>query len=248
MVLTLPTQTTVEVIPALLFALTRRSGVQISVPVRDYNSQEIAQGTSQTGQLNVVSVQPQLSLLEEWTRHHRLKVIAGFTYVEAVWGPNTNLGYHFTPLTEVELNSHLYHARAFAVESSVDAGTSWFLDPVLGRGVWRGIVRGGLDAQMGFHWRAGAHLAFSTDITSPPMVDGTTPVDGTVLASDFSVRYRWPNLLVVEFGGRFSERAPKLSTPGFTWHARELWAFLTLYTATRMSLTSSRSFGNTMEM
>jgi hypothetical protein len=246
--LTLPTQTTVEVIPALLFALTRRSSVQVSVPVRDYDIQEIAQGTSPTGPLNAVSVQPQLSLSEELTRSHRLNVIAGFTYAKILRGPDTNLSHPFTPITEVDLNSNLYRTRASAVSSSVGAGTTWSLDPVLGSGVWRGIAHAGFDAQLGFHWSAGAHLTFSTDITTPPTAAGATTVDGTVLGADFSMRYRWPNRLIAEFGGRFSERAPRLSSAGFAWHERELWAFLTLYTATSVPLSRPRSLGNTMEM
>jgi hypothetical protein len=243
----LPTQTTVTATPALLFALTRHSVVQASVPVSDYDIQKIVQPTSQTGQLNVVSVQPQLNLLEELTRRHQLHLLAGFTYAAVLHGPNTDLGYHFTPLTQVDLNSHLYRARTSAVDSSVGAGTSYYVDPVLGRGVWRGIAQASVNAQMGFHWSAGARVAFSTDITAPAVAGGP-PVDGTLAAADFSVRYRWPNLLVAEFGGRFSERAPRLSSPDFTWHERELWAFLSLYAATRVSWTTARSPSNAIQM
>ncbi len=47
---TLPTQTTVTATPTLLFAFTRRSSVQVSVPVVGYAVRGVAQSTSQTGQ------------------------------------------------------------------------------------------------------------------------------------------------------------------------------------------------------
>jgi hypothetical protein len=41
-------------------------------------------------------------------------------------------------------------------------------------------------------------------------------------------RYRWSSQLMVEIGGRYSERAPNLFADDFAWRYRELWAFVTL--------------------
>jgi len=235
---TLPTQTTVSATPALHFLLSSYSSVEVSAPVSDYEIQEPAGRLPQARQLNVVSVQPQVSGLAQLTRDHQLHLIAGLTYVDVVRGSNANLGYPVAPIAHVNLFSYLHRDHISSVFSSVGAGTLWFLDPVLARGVWRGIAQARLDAQMGLRWSAGAGFTFAADVLNPPAAG--MDYDATVVAADSSVRYRWTNVIVAELGGRFTERAPYLSSSEFAWRRRELWAFLTLYTAARMPLSTSR--------
>jgi hypothetical protein len=219
--------------------------VEVTTPVRDYDVQQPADGSTQAGRLIVLSVQPQVSGLAQLTRDHQLHLIAGLTYVDAVRGASANLGHHVTPLAQVDLYSFLHRDHISTVVSSVGAGTLWLLDSVLARGVWRGIAQARLDAQMGLRWSAGAGFTFVADISRPP---AGTNIDATFVTADLSVRHRRTNVLVVELGARYTERAPYLLSSEFAWRRRELWGFLTLYTATRMQLSTSRSTREMIEM
>ena len=253
--LSLPTQTSVTASPALHWTVTRRFGIEASAPVFDYDFQDITQASAPAGHTNIASIQPQMGFLEELSRRHQLHFVAGLTFAYALQGSNTKLGHHVTPLVRVDLNSTLYRTRATAVQSSVGAGTNWLVDPVLGTGVWRGVAQANFDATIGPHWTTGARFMFTTNLSARlPTADGPSAngapiyIDETIVSAEIPVRHRWSNLLLVEFGGRFAERAPRLSAPRFAWRERELWAFLTLFAATRVQLSTARSPGNTIEM
>jgi hypothetical protein len=236
---TMPTQTTVSAGPALRFALSRLSSVEASVPISDYDIQQRGGTSMPNGPINLVAIQPQLSVLEQLNRRHKLHVTAGLTYADVVRGSTATLGNHFTPIGQVGLDSELYRTPPFKLRSSVNAGATWFMDPVLGSGRWRGSTDAVITAQMGRRWSGSLHVNFVTDISSPPVTN--ILLDGTMVSVDASLRYRWPRILVAELGGRFSERAPRLGSSEFAWHGRELWAFLSLYAATRVSLTGQRA-------
>jgi hypothetical protein len=234
---TLPTQTTIGAIPAARFALSRLSSIGIAAPVTYWDSQASSSGATYRPAMNVFAVQPQLRAENQLSPHQRLYLAAGFTYANVIRGNTANLGPSITPLGQVDLHSALYRGRFTAVHAAVSTGTTWSVDPVLGRGAWRGFLQVGIDVLAGLRWGVGAHASFATDISEPPAVVNTA-IDATMVSAGASVRYRWTNVLVAEFGGRYSERAPRLGSSDFAWHARELWAFATLYSATRAPLTT----------
>ena len=239
-VFVLPTQTSVTAAPGLRYALARRSSLEAYAIIADVDIQGISPGTAQAGRMNVLSLQPQVGILEELTRRHQLRLVAGFTYASALRRTDTGLvgnppWHPITPLLQIDLNSLLQRTRTAVVRSSLGAGTTWFVDPVLGVAVLRGIAQARLDAALGPNWSVGARCGFATDLTERlPAVGGISP-DETVVSAEIPIRYRWTSQLVAEFGGRYAERAPHLSAPDFSWHNRELWLFFTLLTTTRPS-------------
>ncbi len=196
-----------------------------------------------------VSVQPQLSLLEDLTRRQRLHLAAGFVYAGVLHGSHAGLGYQFAPLVQVDLNSRLYRARTSVVRSSVGAGTNWVADPVLGMG----------DAARNRPGECRCPDGFPLECRCPSRVRDRH-------LGSFRCGRRYPRRWDGRYGGHspygiagpicssrnsaedLSERAPRLSSPDFNWHEREIWAFLSLYAATRVSWTTARSATNTIPM
>jgi hypothetical protein len=231
----LPTQTTVTVSPEMQFALDRRLMVSLFAPTSAYDFQ--ATGSSE-GTNMIFSVQPQISLIGRLSRRERLVVIAGFTYADLLRRTTAGVGSRVTPLALVGLDSDLYQTRITTLRSFVNASTAWYVDPVVGQGILRGVAQAGLNCQVGPRWSAGQSFSFTADLSQPPSSNVVT--DGTLISADARVGYRWTSVFTVELGGRYSERGPRLSSSDFAWRGREVWGFLTLYTASRMGLTSAR--------
>jgi hypothetical protein len=245
--LALPTQTAATVTPLAHFVLSRRSIVEVSAPLADYDIQGITQlpatSTSPTpsaqGHVNYATVQPQMALFESLTRRDELHLVAGFTYANNLRSTITR-GKPISPLALVELNSLLVRTRAGALRGAISAGTTWFADPILGQSVQRSNVQARLDAELGPQWSAGMRMAFVADILDRlPTPSPGVPLDESFRSVDLSIRHRWANALVAEFGARYAERAPYLKASTYfdvtnsAWHNRELWAFLILTTEPR---------------
>jgi hypothetical protein len=241
----LPTQTTVTAAPGLTYALARRSTLNAVVSIVDTDSRGMSLATSQTGapsqtgELNALSIQPQVGIRQELTRQHQLHLAVGFAYTVALHRTDTpNLAWYPVPLLQIDLNSVLQQTRMAVVRSSIGVGTTAFIDPVFGVAVSRGLAQASVDAQLG-PWSVGARCAFSTDLFgSLPTIGGISP-DETFVTAEIPVRYRTSRYLISEFGARYTERAPHLGAPGFAWHYRELWLYLNLTTFSRPSSTRS---------
>ena len=230
----LPTQTAVTVAPGLRHALSRRSSLEAVASVMDTDLRDIPLGTSNTGQLNVLSIQPQIGVRQELTRQQQLHLAAGFTYAVALRRTDQTQTWHpISPLLQIDLSSILRQTRAAVVRSMLSAGTMWYTDPVLGVSVWRGIGQALLDAELGPRWSAGARCTFTTDLTGLKSNGGVTP-DETLVSAEIPVRYRWSKQLLAEFGARYAERGPRMS---LALHNPEAWLFLTLLTTPRASPT-----------
>jgi hypothetical protein len=234
----LPTQTLVTFAPGVRHALTRRLSLEATAGIADVDIQGLLIANSQPERLNVFTVQPQVGAVQELSRSHRLRAVAGMTYAAVLVNPDKSRAWlPVTPLFRAELASVLLRTRKTTANSLISAGTTWFADPVLGAAVLRGIAEARIDALTAMRWGFGAHAAFATDLTGPlaPSVPGTPAPDETVVSFEIPVRYRMTNQLTAEFGARYAERAPHLAAANFAWHYRELWAFLTLSGTTRPS-------------
>jgi len=220
--------------------------------------------TGPTGHLNVFTVQPQVSISEALTRYQRLRVTVGLTYARAL--RQTSIGAlkpvyplgsasrpslasqasigalkPVYPLVQLDLDSLLDRSRGGAVwRSTLSTGTMWYMDPVIGAAVWRGFLQGGINAEVGRAWAAGARVAFGTDLTRLPESAGPV-LDETVISLELPVRYRASNRLLAEFGVSFTERGPYLDSH-FGWRrdSRELWLFLNLNAVTTATRTPQR--------
>jgi hypothetical protein len=234
----IPTQSTVSAVPGLDFALTRRSSLQAFATVSDTDVQNPSPLPGQPSDQNILLIQPQVGLREELARRHQLHLAVGLSYAVALRQTDTPLPWYPWPLLQVELNSLLSRTRTAIVRSSLGAGTTAFVDIGLGEVVWRGVAQASVDTQLG-PWSVGTRCSFATDISGRLSAVGNVSPDETIVSAEIPVRYRSSRRLIVEFGGRYTERAPHLGAPGFAWHNRELWLFLNLTASSRPLVTRS---------
>lgn len=229
----LPTQTLIAATPGVRYALDRRSSLEALLGLGETDIQGFQTTNSPSARMNVLTIQPQLGLVQELSRSQQVRAFAGLTYAAVLINPDKQRNWlPLTPLCRVELGSLLWRTRASALRSSLGAGTAWYADPVLGAAVLRGMTEARLEAQLGLRWSAAAHAAFTTDLNAPLAVTGGVVPDETMVLVEVPIRYRWSTQLDIEFGARYAERAPNLAAANFGWHNRELWAFVTLLTTT----------------
>jgi hypothetical protein len=257
----LPTEAVASAAPGVRYQLTRRTLVELLAAVADTDLSGIplpnlASGQtadtgfttppgSQTGHLNILTVQPQVSLSEAFTRYQRLRLTLGLTYARALRQTSTDDLKPVYPLFQLDLDSLLDRTRGGAVwRSTLSTGTMWYADPVLGVALWRGFLQGSITSEVGREWSAGARVAFGTDLTRLPqsaiLAGGGFIPDQTVISLDLPVRYRASNRLLAEFGASFTERGSYLDSH-FGWRrdSRELWLFLNLNAVTKPARTPS---------
>jgi hypothetical protein len=257
-----PTETIVSAAPGVRYQLTRRTLVELLAAVADTDMSGISLPSppngptpdtgfptrpgSQTGHLNILTVQPQVSLSETFTRYQRLRLTLGLTYARALRQTSLDELKPVYPLFQLDLDSLLDRTRGGAVwRSTLSTGTLWYADPVLGVALWRGFLQGSITSELGREWAAGARVAFGTDLTRLPqsaiMAGGGFIPDETVLSFDLPVRYRASNRLLAEFGASFTERGSYLDSH-FGWRrdSRELWLFLNLNAVTTAARTPAR--------
>jgi hypothetical protein len=256
--LAFPTQTAATVAPSARYALSRRSTLEVSAPLSDFDIQGIAQTQasnsrvpslpgqtlpsqvpSPLGNANYATVQPQLALTDSLSRRHQLHMVAGLTYAIGLRGTVIG-GNTISPLAQIELSSILMRTHSSALRCSIGAGTTLYADPFLGQAVQRGNVQAHVDAELSRDWAAGLRIAFVTDLSGRlPAPSSGLPPDESFRSVDLAIRRRWANAVVAEFGARYAERAPYLSPSNYldvsnsVWHNRELWGFLSLTTEPR---------------
>ena len=226
--LALPTQTLVVLTPAGRYALDRRTSLEVRTGIGDIDIQGIRRDSSASGRVNILTLQPQVGLIRDLTRTQQLRLFGGLTYAVVLSSPDDSRDWRtLTPLFRGDLSSVLWRAPASSVRSLLGFEAAWQADPMLGLAVWRTTAFANLDAQLGPGWGAAVRASFTTDLNSPVWVNDR-PLDETIVQVEVPFRYRWSSQLVVEMGGRYSERAPNLFADEFAWRSRELWAFVTL--------------------
>lgn len=244
--LVMPTQAAVTVTPVLRYRLTRRTGLELNVPISDTDLRNVqlirltAQGM-QAGEAeahaNIFTVQPQLGVVHELSRRHRARVFGGVTYAKVLVNPDPTRNWlPLTPLGRAELDSVLSRTRASTVRSVVLLGSSWYADTALGIAVWRGTAEARLEGQFGPDWNASIRAMFSTNLNRPlpntSAIDTAYLLDETILQLDIPLRHQISSQTAIEFGGRYAERGPNLRGGDFMWRNRELWAFFSVTSVT----------------
>ena len=233
----LPTQTLVALTPAGRYALDRRTSLEVRVGIGDIDIAGSRRGSSASGRVNILTLQPQVGLIRDLSRAQQLRLFAGLTHAIVLSSPDDSRDWRtLTPLFRGDLSSLLWRAPAASVSALLGLEAAWQPDPMLGLAVWRATAFANLDAQLGPRWGAAVRASFTTDLNSPVWVDDRT-LDETIVQVEVPFRYRWSSQLVVEMGGRYSERAPNLFADKFAWRSRELWAFVTLTGTTHRTRT-----------
>ncbi len=231
----IPTQTAVTATPGLRYTLSRRTRLETFAVIADTDVQGNSQPADQSGGMNVLSLQPEVGILEKLTRRHELHLLLGLTYASELRHSATSRGqpwHSITPVLQVDFNSVLRRTRSAIVRSLLRAGMAWFEDPILGAAALRSVAEARVDADLGQSWSVGAHGAFATDLTALSST-GTTLLDETIVSAEIPVRHRFSSQWVAEFGARYAERGPYLGASSFAWRNREIWLFLSLLAISR---------------
>lgn len=243
--LLMPTQAAVTVTPVLRYRLARRTSVDLVVPITDTDLRNVQlikltdqgmQAGASGAHANILTVQPQLGVVEEVNRRHRLRAFAGVTFAKVLINPDPSRNWlTLTPLGRAELDSMLRRSRDSIIRSVVGLASSWYADTALGISVWRGTAEARLEGQFGTEWSASVRAMFATNLNRPlPNTTNTSGyvIDETILQFDIPVRHLISPRTAIEFGGRYAERGPNVRGGDFMWRNRELWAFFTLNSVT----------------
>ena len=235
----LPVQTRLAFLPQLSYLLSRRDTLVVHADLT-YN---IVQGSSAGGSLtsasgfSALAWQPQLAWQHELGRRDRLELQAGVVIAHMFADPCTTQSFApIAPIGGARLASLLYQSRDVKVRGDVSGAVSWNLDPVLRTGVPRGQGNAGIGAAFGPLWSAELSGMVSTNLTRDALPGDP---DETMFMARLPVRFQASRHFVLEAGARYSDRAPHLSAPGFSWHGRESLAYVMLAVVERASLLSA---------
>ena len=139
-----------------------------------------------------------------------------------------------SPTGSVEGSWHTRVGEDDGLVATFKLAVDQFVDPVLGIAYPRGLVAGQLLFVFTADWSAGLQGDFAASLSAPPAATPGIPanIDETVFSVALPIRHRASRQLMVEFGGRWSERAPNFEAADFSFHARQLWAYVTLTAST----------------
>jgi hypothetical protein len=139
------------------------------------------------------------------------------------------------PIGGFEANKVWLSKSETALRLTFGGTAEQYVDPILQVAGPRGSVMARVSLLLSPFWTCGAEAGFATSLSSKPLqfANSTAILDETLAYASLPVRYRASDELVVEFGGRWLDRAPHLAAPNFAFHQRQLWFYVTLYGTTR---------------
>jgi len=222
--LTLPTETDETLEPQLEHTLSTRQSVQLQTKLTHYNL---------TGDIRLEAIETELQLgwRYQLSRHHELQLAAGAAVATAQQRSDPSLRWtSLSPLAEAVLVSSIPLTRTTSLRSRVGGKVVWYLDPILGVS----LPQGQFDANMGIAiapaWLVELDVRATTNISRDPLPN--SPIE-TMLSAGVPLRYIVQQNLFIEWGGRFSERGPHLTTPGFSLRQREILGYLAVTATTQ---------------
>jgi hypothetical protein len=234
---TLVAQNTLRLIPQMTRHLTRQERLGVSSELALYALTSNATADGPTG-FSALVWQPQLGWNEQGPSHSlwaRAGISVAGRLVESTparsWTP-------VWPVGELGLAWLLHHARDLELRGELTVASIWYLEPVLVAGLPRGLANASLEANIGRKWQTSLYARFSTDVTQAPMVG--TPNE-TLLTAGLPVRFQISPSWLLEAGGRYTQRAPHIAAPNFSFRDRELYGYLKIAFLFRESLNGTRS-------
>jgi hypothetical protein len=195
------------------------------------------------------SVTPQVGWRHRLNATGEFRVSGGLTYgyghyVDPTVGmpmsvPATTVqplsGATWAPVGSAEVLGLLLRHRGVALVGGAGAMVDYYVDPVLTLAQRRATVTARLNLLLGDRWSAGVEAAAGTTIDPLPAPEGPNaiPPDATYVAVSVPIRHRLAQNAIIEFGGRWADRAPHTNDSLFGFHQRQLWAYMMLTVTTR---------------
>jgi hypothetical protein len=228
---TITSQTSVSGAPAATLRLSTRDALQFSTAV--------ARAWYSYGP-GVLTVAPAVTWKRRLARRVDLSLMLGLTYAHLVGpvvpGATTLLGGRDSavfPVGSAEIVSRLARRDEVLFQGRAFAGVDFFVDPITGIVLPRGLASAELIAVSVPSWMTTLRGEFGAPLEAPSVAPPALPPDETAFALSLSVRRRVTENFFAELGGRWADRGPALSTPDFHFHQRQLWAYLSITGTTR---------------
>lgn len=228
-----PRQTSVLVNPSILALTSRRGGVLFSSPA--------SYGTY-AGGVDIFGVSPMLGWSGHVNKDLDLRLTVGLSYVNVLSVPAgqvTVTGLPFTrpsstlsPAGDALATVLVFGQGQVALRSNTEAKVDYYVDPVLGAVTTRGLLVTGVSVTFAPSWILGLNGSFSTSLDKHAL-PGTPPPDETIAAVSLPAQHRLSQNLVMEFGARWADSGPHLSTSGLGFHQRQLWLYVMLTATSR---------------
>ena len=230
---TATSQTSVSGEPAAAFLVTPRDALGLGTAV-GWVSYSYGSGA--------LVVTPAATWKRRLDRGTDLNLRLGLTYVHLLGstppGFTPLLGANETeaisPVGSAELVLRLARLDQVMLLGRTFAGVDFYLDPILGTGLPRGLVAAELTAVSVPSWTISLRGDFATALQDVPVKPPQIPPDETAFSLTLAVRRRVTENFYAELGGRWANRGPTLYTPNFHFDdQRQLWAYLSLIATTR---------------
>lgn len=217
-------QTSVLAEPSATVRITRLDELVLTTPLSQRWYQD---GT------DVFTLTPQLAWQTRLSRTGGLRLAGGAAYAR-FHGPPSSLGSGSVtrPVGSADVSGILTRLSGVTMQGQAELAVDYFVDPVLGALGSRASTSARLVLLFEPDWSAGIEGAFSSDLRRQPLTNNG-PLDETVASASLPVRYRASENLMIEFGGRWSDRAPLLWAQDAHFHQRQLWAYCVLTWTTR---------------
>jgi len=194
--------------------------------------------------LAIATVTPEVNWKRRLTQRNNLKLILGLTFAHTeavgldVKDPLAPGGSAVSPIGSFQLSSRLLGSRGITLQSDVNGGVDYYVDPVLGTALPRAEAAIGATLIAVPTWMVILQGSFATALKTPPpltVVGQTLSIlpDETVFSVSLSGRRRISENFFAELGGLYADRGPVLSTPDFRFHQRQLWINFALTGTTR---------------
>jgi hypothetical protein len=231
-------QTTVAANPGALFRLT---------PVDDLGLFVGAAYSTYSSGVEFLLLSSTLSWRTRRASRYDLRLDLGLTDVRNL-STIPEVGFHdvLSPTGSVEALWHIMSQDDYGLTARLKAGVDEFVDPVLEITYPRATVSGQITLGLAPDWSLAVQGDFSTGLQTPSvplavtmtLTPTMTPtpqqdLDETAFSVAVPVRHRLSRNLLMEFGGRWTERAPAIVASDFAFRERVLWAYLTLTYSTR---------------
>jgi hypothetical protein len=228
-------QTQVTVLPGVAYILTPRDSLGFGTALSEvWFSDGLA----------IATVTPEVDWKRRLTVRNNLRLTLGLTFAHTqavgtdVKDPLAPDGSAASPIGSFQLSSRIVRSEGVTVQTDVNGGVDYYVDPVLGTALPRaeGAIRATMMAVP--TWMVILEASFATALKTPPRLEvAGQPVsilpDETVFSISLSGRRRISENFFAELGGLYADRGPVLSTPDYRFHQRQIWINFALTGTTR---------------
>jgi hypothetical protein len=188
--------------------------------------------------ISAVIVSPELGFHRTLSPHSEFTLKAGLaaTHVDSeVLGIRNSV----TPIGSADVNVRLLNLRRAVLQAKLTESLDYYLDPVLAVAADHSFTTGALTLGLPKNWTIALEGSFITPLEAhpqltPPGTVGQPPTltyfDEVGATAQLAARHLLSNDLLMQFGGRWADRAPFFTAPdpnpGF--HQRQLFLFIML--------------------